>query len=467
MNYLIKHSKKLLSLVLVLALVTSCKDYQDLDVDPVDSGDADFSSYVAVGNSLTAGFQNNALYQSAQEYSFANLLARQFNNGDDFSQPLISNPGISPGGGRIELTSLDPIQTTRNSSQGQPINQGDKAFSNLGIPGAILADHVGAANFKDRATNPSNPAYNPFYGIVMEQSELQKSNPMLHNQVAKQNPTFITFWLGNNDVLNFVTSGGEGQAPTDPNNFSQLYQGSAQEMAQTGANVVLYNIPDVTTIPFVFYLRLQLEQQQAIRFNADTQSYQLAVPTQQGTQYFDIYIETDNGTRVMRQADFPILPAQSYFSQIQAGEVTPPIDANGDGQPESAIPDNLVLDGPTGGPQGSSELEQAAGAVAQYNATIQNVASGSAFTLVDINSIFNDIVSTFQSSGGQTGYQVDGLNLRPVPGELFSFDGVHPTNRGSAVIANKTIEAINNSLNSDLDKINVSKIPEDFPVASN
>lgn len=470
MNYLIKHSKKLLSLVLVLALVASCKDYQDLDIKSVDSGDADFSSYVAVGNSLTAGFQNNALYQSAQEYSFANLLARQFNNGDNFSQPLISNPGISPGGGRIELKSLDPIQTTRSSSQGQPINQGDKVFSNLGVPGAVLVDYLNpnnSGNLKERATNPNNPAFNPFYSIVMEESELAKSAPNIHNQVAKQNPTFITFWLGNNDVLNFVTSGGEGQAPTDPNNFSQLYQGSAQAMAQTGANVVLYNIPDVTTIPFVFYLRLQLEQQQVIRFNADTQSYQLAVPTQQGTQYFDIYIQTDNGTRVMRQADFPILPAQAYFSQVQAGEATPPIDANGDGQPESAIPDNLVLDGPAGGPQGSSELEQAAGAVAQYNATIQNVASGSAFTLVDINSIFNNIVSNFQSSGGTTGYQVNGLNLRPVPGELFSFDGVHPTNRGSAVIANKTIEAINSSLGSDLDKIEVSKIPEGFPVSTN
>ncbi|NIT56724.1 MAG: hypothetical protein GWN00_10970, partial [Aliifodinibius sp.] len=61
---------------------------------------------------------------------------------------------------------------------------------------------------------------------------------------------------------------------------AQLYQGSVQAMASTGADVVVYTIPDVTTIPYVFYLRTQLEQQGAIIFNDETQSYQLV--TQQG-----------------------------------------------------------------------------------------------------------------------------------------------------------------------------------------
>jgi len=468
MNYLITHSKKLLSLVLVLALITSCKDYQDLDVEPVDTGDADFSSYVAVGNSLTAGFQNNALYQSGQQYSFPNLIARQVNQSESFDQPLISDPGISSGNGRIELTNLDPVQTTTNSSMGNPTTQQAKPFTNLGVPGAVLVDYINpnnSGNLKERATDPNNPAYNPFYGIVMEQSELGKDEPNLHNQVAKQQPSFITFWLGNNDVLGFVTSGGEGQTITPPSTFSDLYAGPSngaypgaiQAMASTGANVVVYTIPDITTIPYVFYLRTQLEQQGAIVFNDETQSYQLV--TQQGN--LDIYIETDDGARVMRQADFPLLSAQSYFAQVQAGETQPPV------QPQTAIPDNLVLDGPAGGPQGSSELEQAAGAIQQYNATIENSAASAGFTVVDINQIFAEIFNAFQSSGGENGYQTNGLNLRPVPGELFSFDGVHPTNRGSAVIANETIKAINEAYGANIDQINVAKIPEGFPVASN
>ncbi len=163
----------------------------------------------------------------------------------------------------------------------------------------------------------------------------------------------------------------------------------------------------------------------------------------------------------MREADFPLLSAQEYFAQVQAGEAQPPV------QPQTAIPDELVLDGPVGGPQGSSELEQAAGAIQQYNATIENTAASAGFTVVDINQIFAETFNTFQSSGGEDGYQTNGLNLRPVPGELFSFDGVHPTNRGSAVIANETIEAINEAYGANIERINVSKIPEGFPVASN
>ncbi|WP_171032964.1 SGNH/GDSL hydrolase family protein [Fodinibius saliphilus] len=459
MNYLITHTKKLLSLVILLALLSNCKDYNDLDPATDDSGDADFTSYVAVGNSLTAGFQNNALYESAQKYSFPNLLARQMNKSESFEQPLISNPGIGSGG-RIELTSLDPVATTRNSNQGAPINQDDKPFSNLGVPGAVLVDYMNpknAGNLKERATDQTNPAFNPFYSLVMEQAELSKSAPNLHNQVAKQNPTFITFWLGNNDVLGFVTSGGEGQSITPAANFTNLYQASAQGLAATGASVMVYTIPDVTNIPFVFYLRTQLEQQGAITFNSSSQSYQLV--TENGN--FDIYIDVDGNAEVMRKDDFPLLSAQSYFAKVQAGEVQPPV------QPSTAIPDELVLDGNLATQDPSdSELERAAAAVAQYNGTIASVASNNNFAVVDINKIFSDIFTTFQSSQGQMGYQTDGLNLRPVPGELFSFDGIHPTNRGAAVIANQSIEVLNNAYNANLDKIDVAKTPEGFPVAN-
>lgn len=452
MFYFSKYLSKLVAVFLLVLIAAGCEDYTELDIEPVPSGDADFSNYVAVGNSLTAGFQNSALYESGQEYSFPNLLARQMQN-ESFSQPLISDPGI---GGRIELTSLNPTGVQQTSEQGEPINQDDKPFDNLGIPAALLVDYANpqnSGNLSERATDPTHPAFNPFYGIVLESSELAKDAPNIHNQVAKQEPSFITFWLGNNDVLGFVTSGGEGQDITDPGTFNQLYQASAQLLVSTGADVVVYNIPDVTSIPFVFLLKSQLEEQEVITFNDETQSYQLVTP--QGN--LNIYIETDDGPRVMRQSDFLILSAQTYFGQVQAGNAPPPI------QPDNAIPDNFVLDGPAGGPQGSSELEQAAGAVAQYNATIQTIASSSGFALVDINNIFNSILAEFSSTGN--GYTSDGVTLRPVPGSLFSFDGIHPSNRGSAVIANETIKVINDSFGSNLDLIRLRNVPEGLPVS--
>lgn len=459
-NFTAKMTTLLSALLLMLA--AGCEDYNDLNLEPVSTGNADFSNYVAVGNSTTAGIQNNALYESAQKYTYANMLARQVRRSESFSQPLISDPGI---GERIELTNLDPIAIRRNQRQGQPYTQDQKPFSNLGVPGAVLVDFINPGNqgqLQERATNPNHPAFNPFYSIVLEGSELQKDAPNVFNQLAKQEPTFVTFWLGNNDVLNFVLGGGEGRSITDPNTFSQLYQASGQALASTGANVVVYNIPDVTTIPYVFYLRLQLQQQGLIRlFDPDADGpqparYQLMVA--QNT-WRDIYIETDGGPRIMLPYDFPVLRAQTYVGQVQAGEVAPPI------TPGDAIPDNLVLDGPAGGPQGSSELEQAAGAVMQYNAAIQSVASANGFALVDINTSFAQIFENFQTSGGTGGYSSDGLTLRPVPGELFSFDGVHPSNRGHAAVANETIEVINNTYGASIPPVDVSAIPEGLPQA--
>lgn len=452
MNYLNIYFKQLftLPLVLILLLSTGCEDYNDLNPEPIDTGNADFSSYVAAGNSLTAGFQNNALYETGQIYSYPKLIARQVNASEDFTQPLVSNPGLSSSG-RIELVSLEPLRTSRNTNQGQPTNSNlESAFNNLGVPGAILADFTGqdlpGAPYSERREN------NPFFNVVLR----DKGNTQAE-QLTAQSPTFISFWLGNNDVLGFVTSGGEGQPITPPSSFAQLYQGSAQALASTGANVMVYNIPDVTSIPFVFYLRTQLEQQEAITFNESTQTYQLATPN--GS--FDIYIDVDGTPQVMRQDDFPLLSAQSYFAEVQAGEVPPPV------QPQNAIPDELVLDGNLATPNvPDSELEQAAGAVTQFNATIRDVASANGFALVNINSIFNGILQSFQTSGGANGYQPEGINLRPVPGEIFSFDGIHPTNRGSAVVANESIKVINESYNASIPLINVAKIPEGLPVAS-
>ncbi len=446
---------------LLLLIAAGCKDYNDLDTEELNSGDADFSTYVAVGNSLTAGFQNGALYRDAQEFSFPRLLARQFRQVGNFEQPLVTNPGLGfvdgKPVGRIELTSLSPLQTHRNPNNGTQIfEESDKPFENMGVPGSILVDYLNPGNqgmLKERSTNPQHPKFNPFYSFVLPNSELAKDAPNIHNQVAAQNPTFITFWLGNNDVLGFVKSGGEGQAITDPTTFQNLYQGSVQALASTGAGVVAYNIPDVTSIPFVFLLRSQLQQQGAIVFNADTQSYQLV--TQNGN--FDIYIQVDDTTNVMRRDDFLLLTASSYFTKVQEGEINPPI------QPETAIPDKYVLDGKLGDADpANSELEQAAGAVAQYNGIISSAVSSAGFALVDINGIYDDVLSNYQSNGG--GYPADDLTLRPLPGSLFSFDGIHPTNRGAAVIANETIKVINNFYGANVEQIDITDIPEGIPV---
>ncbi len=69
---------KYILLTAVLVGFTACNDEEDFEDqldNPIEevvypdltSGTADFSNYVAIGNSLTAGFTDNALFIASQE----------------------------------------------------------------------------------------------------------------------------------------------------------------------------------------------------------------------------------------------------------------------------------------------------------------------------------------------------------------------------------------------------------------
>src|SRR5690554_7949409 len=57
------------------------------------SGTANFANFIAVGNSLTAGYSDGALYITSQEASYPNLMAEvfEFAGGGEFSQPLMND----------------------------------------------------------------------------------------------------------------------------------------------------------------------------------------------------------------------------------------------------------------------------------------------------------------------------------------------------------------------------------------
>ena len=61
--------------IMILGLLNACKPEIE-EFEPA-NGNADFSTYIAVGNSLIAGYADGALYLSGQEYSLPNILAGQ------------------------------------------------------------------------------------------------------------------------------------------------------------------------------------------------------------------------------------------------------------------------------------------------------------------------------------------------------------------------------------------------------
>lgn len=250
---------KYIWLFILTLIFTACENDDDgqanQELPPLTAGNADFSNFVAIGNSLTAGFTDNALFQSGQNNSFPNLLAQRFAlvGGGNFNQPLTNDnigglliggnplPGFGPrlffnGSGPASLPAIPTTDITNNPTG---------PFNNMGVPGATSFQVVfnGLGNIGGLSTTPVTA--NPYF-IRMA------SNPnasMLEDAIA-QNPTFVSLWIGNNDVLGFATSGGDQNisAITPEPIFNASLQAIMSQMV--GRQGVMANIPDVTTIPF-------------------------------------------------------------------------------------------------------------------------------------------------------------------------------------------------------------------------
>ncbi|MEJ2544391.1 MAG: hypothetical protein P8Y99_10025, partial [Calditrichaceae bacterium] len=126
----------ILLLPLFLLFVSCSLEEPDLTKTPTKTGTQDFSKYVAIGNSLTAGYQSGSLVEEHQQYSYPNLIAQQLDI-DDFQQPTISWPGLP---NIMTLESVTGVLGTA-SGTGAPTNLTlARPYDNMGIPGIVLAD---------------------------------------------------------------------------------------------------------------------------------------------------------------------------------------------------------------------------------------------------------------------------------------------------------------------------------------
>jgi len=234
----------------------------DPDPTPIQAspGEANFSTFVAIGNSLTAGFTDNALFKTGQENSLPNIMAQQFSaaGGGAFTQPLMSDDigGLLLGG--MQLPDFGPrlffdssipgpnvLDATSTTELGAPLTG---TFNNMGVPGAksfhLLAPGYG--NPAGLATMP--PTANPYF-VRMASSP---TTTILADAMA-QNPTFFSLWIGGNDVLGYALSGGESNPmeanPITPEAmFSGAYNGVISTLTSGDAKGVVFNIPDVTSL---------------------------------------------------------------------------------------------------------------------------------------------------------------------------------------------------------------------------
>lgn len=380
--------KKILIVLGILGLVFSgfADDYKTY-----------FSRYVAIGDSITAGFQDGGLVDYYQNVSFPKLLADRA-GAATFEMPLVSPPGIPPVLTLIVDASGNFNLAPSSTIFGVPENLNYPApYNNLAVPGADTHDVL--------YTVTDNGGY---HDLVLRGLGTQLQ------QAIALNPTLITLWIGNNDVLGAVLVGRviEGVTITPVAVFERNLRKIVATLKQkTNAKIVMLNIPQVTLIPFANYVKPYIE--------ANGQKIYLIGPKG---------LLTDN--------DLVLLSALPYIYQ----GIGVPIAAGGTGLP---LPDEVVLD--------SSEKAKVMGRVNKFNSIIKQVSSEYDIPLLDINGLFQNAATEGITIGGVT------FTNAYLTGGLFSLDGVHPSTMGHALIANYLIELMNENFDWEMPLIDLSK----------
>lgn len=480
--------------LLFVSLAFVACDNNDLEDDvvqlaPLTAGSADFSKYVAVGNSLTSGFSDNALFRSGQENSFPNILAKQFAEvgGGEFKIPYTNDNlgGLLFMGNVIQPTRLYFNGVGPVNVAGTPTNEVTQKltgpFNNMGVPGAKIF-HLVAPGYGNPAGVPTGQA-NPYFARFAS-----SNTATILGDAMAQAPTFFSLWIGNNDVLSYATSGGSGTNQlgntdpstyggndiTDPQVFGAIYSSLVNGLIGSGgAKGVVANIPYVTSIPFfrtVPFNAVPLPEANAAQLNAGYAQYNgglqqalgLGAITAEEAARRKIVFKAGQNAVVMvdsyltdlsafgipsyRQAtkdDLIILTARTFIGTTVGGN---PALINGVSVP---LADNWVLS--------KEEVAEVKVAVDSYNAIIKSIATEKNLAFVDVNKT----LSTLFASG--LNYGNYNLTATYVTGGAFSLDGVHPGARGYAYMANKFAEAINAQYGSTLRGVDIGQYSALYP----
>ncbi|MEI7485981.1 MAG: G-D-S-L family lipolytic protein [Chryseobacterium sp.] len=503
--------KIIISTIAISALLftTSCENEFDTDVKDVvvSKGEADFTKYVSLGNSLTSGYRDGALYIDGQNESYPSMIAQQMKlvGGGDFRQPLMAdnNGGLLLNVGvnvQIATTKLyiysfiagaPDIKNANNNVATTLTNTVlTGPFNNMGVPGAKVAHLLapGYGNVSGVLAKTANPyfvrfASSPTTSVIAD--------------FKAQSPTFFSLWIGNNDALLYALAGADSSVETltPPAQFAQYYNALIAEIATTNAKGVIANIPSVTSIPSLTTIPtnpltsavLGNGNVAAGEANIDNLNTNLYGPLNQILTAFGAgdrikpLSKTAANPLLIKDESLPDLKVQitaaatasgnpqlvalaTYLGttygqarQAKAGDLVPLTTKSEIGKAEPTALAALSAKG-VSYPFADkyilipSEITEINTAIDAYNVTIKAAAASKGYAFVDANKKMNEL-------GSQSGVSWDGVKYTAkfVTGGAFSLDGVHLTGRGYAIIANEFIKSINATYKSTLPWVDPNK----------
>jgi len=456
---------------------------------------------------------------AGKKNSYPNILAQQFENvgGGDFTQPLMNDnlgglllQGTQIAGNRLTLSVVNsmPAPTPIAGAPTTEItNTLTGSFNNMGVPGA-KSFHLTAPGYGNVA-GVSSGASNPYF-VRFRSSE----NATVLEDAVAQNPSFFSLWIGNNDVLGYAAAGGAGvnqqgnldpstYGPndiTDTNVFASVFSQEVEALSASASGGVVLNIPNVTSTPYfntVPYNPLtpaalgdqittlnatyaQLNQafaflgvpERSIQFSTTgasgivvhdesltditAQLTQVLIAGGLDQQTAAIYGAQYGQARQSNENDLLVLTSSSVIGTLNEARLAELVGA---GVPQQ-VAGQLAINGVTYPMQDQfvlipTEQQEVTAATAAFNQIIKSVAANKGLAFVDANALLDRVATSGINYDGGT------ITSEFATGGAFSLDGIHLTPRGYAFIANEIIEAINETYDSTIPKVNIGSYSGD------
>ena len=475
--------KYLLLSVFMLALWSCETDIENPDAtypDPyleIDSGDADFSTYVSMGGGLAAGWTDGSLFMAGQMNSFPNIISGVMSmaGGGEFTQPYVSDNvgGILVGGAefwgeRLYFDGAGPAGVSGNITT-EATSTMPGPYNNMAFP-FVNAIHNVAPGYGSLA-GLSQGLANPWF-VRSASSE----NATILGDALAQQPTFVTVIPGD-DFSAWALFGGP-TAEVDLTSAQGMFTGVGATLQTLGASVpggVVTNLPDpsnTATFNTVAYDAIPLDQATADMLNPAFAAYNGGLVA---AAAFGLITADEAAARTISWAagNNPILMADEYLTDLSALGLPPLRQTTAEDKVNLFAASFLGTTPDPSNPMGiigvsipandfailsSDEIATLQSQLATANGAIAGLVP-SGWALFDLHGLYNEIATTgvYEGEFNMTGDLVFG--------GFFGLDGYFPTARGYALIAKKMMEAIDATYGSNLSDagLDIGDYPTNFP----
>lgn len=394
---------------MLLLLLSGCEP--EIDGFTPHAGDADFSVFVSIGCSKTAGFTSNELFRSGQIVSYPNIMSRQLLHvgGSEFRQPLMHD---ELGFGNKVI--LDYRSDCHNDSILAAISAGGMAdesnflniyeeqgpFHNMGVPFARISDLTARVDITQ----------NPFLSYFSRFAQSLISSVI--EDALNLNPTFFSLWIGTADVYLPALRPHQPIEIISKTDFDSYFTQILINLSQQVSQGIVATIPDITDFPYFTHVNTQ------------------------GIWVADEL--ADNGKRLLTADERVLLSAETLIKCENAGSEEYPLSRQ------------YYLS--------ANQINLLRSRIGEFNQVITERADEYDLALVNMYELFKSLA--------QTSLVYDGVvfNNKYIYGSFYSIDGLSLTPRANAIVANAFLHSINEKYNAGIPMVSIAQFQSvDFP----